>query len=322
MLAAFVAWQGATRHELTEVGTEVDDGRCRGEAEAAGAGSGSPEVRVRGRIDRLERDAQGRLVVVDVKTAKNPGQQGRRPAARPTGPLPVGGRRRDCSARRAATARRRAAGVRRQAHRRRGHRTRADRGGGAETIAGWRAAVRDAAAATAGPQFVARVNDGCTHCPMRPSCPAHTTAARMTHTPAELAAALGVPAPTDEQAAVIAAPPGPLVVVAGAGAGKTETMAARVVWLVANGYADPGQVLGLTFTRKAAGQLLRRVRSRLARLSGHLGASRPGGATTPGPRWSAPTTPSPGAAARVRPAAAGRTRRPAAQRNRALAAGL
>ncbi len=93
----------------------------------------------------------------------------------------------------------------------------------------------------------------------------------MTYSPAELAGALGLPQPTAEQAAVIAAPPGPLVVVAGAGAGKTETMAARVVWLVANGYADPGQVLGLTFTRKAAGQLLRRVRSRLARLSGHLG---------------------------------------------------
>lgn len=86
--------------------------------------------------------------------------------------------------------------------------------------------------------------------------------------PAELAAALGLHQPTAEQAAVIAAPPGPLVVIAGAGAGKTETMAARVVWLVANGYADPGQVLGLTFTRKAAGQLLRRVRSRLARLAG------------------------------------------------------
>ncbi|CAJ1507414.1 ATP-dependent helicase [[Mycobacterium] holstebronense] len=86
--------------------------------------------------------------------------------------------------------------------------------------------------------------------------------------PAELASALGLHQPTDEQAAVIAAPPGPLVVIAGAGAGKTETMAARVVWLVANGYADPGQVLGLTFTRKAAGQLLRRVRSRLARLAG------------------------------------------------------
>jgi DNA helicase-2/ATP-dependent DNA helicase PcrA len=86
--------------------------------------------------------------------------------------------------------------------------------------------------------------------------------------PAELADALGLPAPTEEQAAVIAAPPGPLVVIAGAGAGKTETMAARVVWLVANGYAEPGQVLGLTFTRKAAAQLLRRVRSRLSRLAG------------------------------------------------------
>ncbi|OBA73906.1 ATP-dependent DNA helicase [Mycobacterium sp. 1554424.7] len=94
------------------------------------------------------------------------------------------------------------------------------------------------------------------------------------YSPAELSCALGLFPPTDEQAAVIAAPPGPLVVIAGAGAGKTETMAARVVWLVANGYAEPGQVLGLTFTRKASGQLLRRVRSRLARLAGiGLGAS-------------------------------------------------
>lgn len=97
------------------------------------------------------------------------------------------------------------------------------------------------------------------------------------YSPAELSSALGLFAPTDEQAAVIAAPPGPLVVIAGAGAGKTETMAARVVWLVANGYATPGEVLGLTFTRKAAGQLLRRVRARLARLAG-AGLVIPGGA--------------------------------------------
>ncbi|MGO9382834.1 MAG: ATP-dependent helicase [Mycobacterium sp.] len=94
------------------------------------------------------------------------------------------------------------------------------------------------------------------------------TAVNPRYSPAELASALGLFPPTAEQAAVIAAPPGPLVVIAGAGAGKTETMAARVVWLIANGYAEPGQVLGLTFTRKAAGQLLRRVRSRLARLAG------------------------------------------------------
>ncbi len=87
-------------------------------------------------------------------------------------------------------------------------------------------------------------------------------------TPRQLADALGLPPPTDEQAAVIAAPPGPTLVVAGAGAGKTETMAARVVWMVANGLVEPEQVLGLTFTRKAAQQLTTRIRTRLARLAG------------------------------------------------------
>ena len=70
--------------------------------------------------------------------------------------------------------------------------------------------------------------------------------------PQSLAAALGLPPPTDEQAAVIDAPARSALVVAGAGAGKTETMAARVVWLVATGQVLPEQVLGLTFTRKAA----------------------------------------------------------------------
>lgn len=83
----------------------------------------------------------------------------------------------------------------------------------------------------------------------------------------ELARALGLPTPTDEQVAVTEAAPGsPLLVVAGAGSGKTETMAARVVWLVANGHVEPDQVLGLTFTRKAAGQLAERIGVRLRRL--------------------------------------------------------
>src|SRR3712207_2764602 len=90
----------------------------------------------------------------------------------------------------------------------------------------------------------------------------------MTLTPQALAATLGLPPPTEEQAAVIAAPARPALVVAGAGAGKTETMAARVVWLVATGEVLPEQVLGLTFTRKAAQQLGARVRSRLRRLAG------------------------------------------------------
>ena len=83
----------------------------------------------------------------------------------------------------------------------------------------------------------------------------------------ELARALGQEhEPTPEQVAVIEAPLRPLLVVAGAGSGKTETMAARVVWLVANDLVRPDEVLGLTFTRKAAGELSERLSARLATL--------------------------------------------------------
>ncbi len=85
----------------------------------------------------------------------------------------------------------------------------------------------------------------------------------MTYSPAQLARLLGLAEPTAEQAAVIAAPAEPLAVIAGAGSGKSETMAARLVWLVANGMVRPERVLGLTFTRKAAGELGERVRARL-----------------------------------------------------------
>ncbi len=83
------------------------------------------------------------------------------------------------------------------------------------------------------------------------------------HSALDVASALEMPPPTDEQAAVIEAGARPLLVVAGAGSGKTETMAARVVWLVANGLVDPDQVLGLTFTRKAAAELSQRIAKRL-----------------------------------------------------------
>jgi DNA helicase-2/ATP-dependent DNA helicase PcrA len=72
--------------------------------------------------------------------------------------------------------------------------------------------------------------------------------------------------PTEDQARVIEAPLEPLLVIAGAGSGKTRTMADRVVWLVANELVRPEQILGVTFTRKAAGELASRVRQRLAQL--------------------------------------------------------
>ncbi len=74
-------------------------------------------------------------------------------------------------------------------------------------------------------------------------------------------------APTPEQEAIIASKHwGPAVVIAGAGSGKTETMTQRVLWLVANGVVTPNEILGLTFTRKAAGELSARIRKRLRQL--------------------------------------------------------
>lgn len=80
--------------------------------------------------------------------------------------------------------------------------------------------------------------------------------------PDQLKELLGIPF-TPEQTACITAPPAPQVIVAGAGSGKTTVMAARVVWLVGTGQVAPEQVLGLTFTNKAAGELAERVRTAL-----------------------------------------------------------
>ncbi|MCW2637229.1 MAG: uvrD2 [Blastococcus sp.] len=101
--------------------------------------------------------------------------------------------------------------------------------------------------------------------------PAQPPALRRLLDPAEVAARCGLSyAPSAEQARVVAAPPDrPLVVVAGAGSGKTETMAARVAWLVANRVVEPEAILGLTFTRKAASELNERVRLRLGALARH-----------------------------------------------------
>lgn len=82
--------------------------------------------------------------------------------------------------------------------------------------------------------------------------------------PAQLSEALGIPF-SEQQLDAITAPLGPGVIIAGAGSGKTTVMAARVVWLVGTGVVRPEQVLGLTFTRKAAGELSVRIRTALIR---------------------------------------------------------
>jgi DNA helicase-2/ATP-dependent DNA helicase PcrA len=59
---------------------------------------------------------------------------------------------------------------------------------------------------------------------------------------------------------------GPLLIVAGAGTGKTATLVHRVAWLIANG-RDPGRILLLTFTRRAAAEMLRRADTLLGQLA-------------------------------------------------------
>jgi superfamily I DNA/RNA helicase/RecB family exonuclease len=167
MIQAFLEWRAQTRGELTEVGVEVDvDG-------VLGTRAGGGEIRLRGRVDRLERDAAGRLVVVDIKTGKTPvskddAQQHTQLAmyqlAVVEGLIAAGpGAAEPGGARLVYPGKAGAAGA---TEREQNPLT-------ASVRDEWRDLVRRAADATAGPQFIARRNDGCSHCPMRPCCPAH-----------------------------------------------------------------------------------------------------------------------------------------------------
>ncbi|MBA2313734.1 MAG: ATP-dependent helicase [Actinobacteria bacterium] len=82
-------------------------------------------------------------------------------------------------------------------------------------------------------------------------------------TSAAVRAALKGYDPTEEQWLAIAHPLEPVYLVAGAGAGKTAIMAARIAWIIENKGIAPSQILGLTFTNKAAGELEERVNAAL-----------------------------------------------------------
>lgn len=97
----------------------------------------------------------------------------------------------------------------------------------------------------------------------------HPDGARTRWSAVAIAQAVGIDPPTAEQVAIIEGPMTSTLVVAGAGSGKTETMASRVLWLVANGLVRPEQILGLTFTRKASLELSGRLSDRLGRLREH-----------------------------------------------------
>jgi DNA helicase-2/ATP-dependent DNA helicase PcrA len=67
---------------------------------------------------------------------------------------------------------------------------------------------------------------------------------------------------------------GPLLIVAGAGTGKTATLVHRVAWLIANG-VDPGRILLLTFTRRASAEMIRRVDGILRSLGQEVASGEP-----------------------------------------------
>ncbi|MBM9461529.1 ATP-dependent helicase [Nocardioides sp. zg-536] len=88
---------------------------------------------------------------------------------------------------------------------------------------------------------------------------------REIRTPEELQRAMRAKfPPSPEQWRAITAPLSPVVVIAGAGSGKTTLMAARVVYLVLTGQVRPEEILGLTFTTKAAAELRQRIRKVLS----------------------------------------------------------
>ena len=88
----------------------------------------------------------------------------------------------------------------------------------------------------------------------------------MSAVPQEVIAALGGRTPTEQQWTAIGAPLEPSVLIAGAGSGKTAVMAARIVWLIVNGHAKANEILGLTFTNKAAESLRARVQTAIESL--------------------------------------------------------
>ncbi|MGW6378210.1 ATP-dependent helicase [Rhodococcus sp. NPDC055112] len=175
MLDSFSEWLRLSRGELTEVGVEVAvDGVLEPREE------GGPEIRLRGRIDRLERDAEGRPVIVDVKTARSPvskeaAQQHAQLATYQMAalagaiegepPSEPGGARLVFVA---------------KPNKKEGATQRLQSPLGEDGEQEWLTVVHDAAAATKGPGFRAQPNDGCRHCPARSSCPAQETGRQVT----------------------------------------------------------------------------------------------------------------------------------------------
>jgi DNA helicase-2/ATP-dependent DNA helicase PcrA len=67
-----------------------------------------------------------------------------------------------------------------------------------------------------------------------------------------------------EQLAAVTLPPVPALILAGAGSGKTRVLTTRIAWLIQTGQLSPGGVMAVTFTNKAAKEMLTRLDAMLA----------------------------------------------------------
>ncbi|MFI9533164.1 PD-(D/E)XK nuclease family protein [Nocardia fusca] len=176
MLDAFVAWVRTTRGELTQAGIEVPV-----DCVLPAPGDETPEVRIRGRIDRLERDAAGRFVIVDVKTGKNPvseadaaqhAQLATYQVAAAAGALAESaGDPEPGGARLVYVGLPAAGGVAKE---------RVQPALDAEALETWRDTIHAAAASTEGPGFLAIRNEGCRHCAVKNSCPVQDAGRQVT----------------------------------------------------------------------------------------------------------------------------------------------
>ncbi|MFD0919298.1 ATP-dependent helicase [Saccharopolyspora rosea] len=167
MVEAFLGWLDQSRGELTQAGVEKDLDVT------VPARAGGPWLRLRGRVDRLERDAEGRPVVVDVKTGKNPvsrndaeehPQLAVYQLAAALGAFDDGGSAEPGGARLLYVAKSDRTGAATE---------RGQRALDPERIQVWLDVVHSAAAASLGPAYVANENSDCPRCPARTCCPVH-----------------------------------------------------------------------------------------------------------------------------------------------------
>jgi superfamily I DNA/RNA helicase/RecB family exonuclease len=175
MLDTFLTWVVATRGELTQIAVEQDFDVEIPETE--------PKVRVRGRVDRLEKDDENRPVVVDVKTGKqaisesdaqeHPQLAVYQLAAAYGAFVKLGldaepGGARLLYVAKANRRKKNAATERNQDP------------VGEDGVKHWTGVVADAAAASTGPEYLARQNPDCPRCPVRTSCPMHASGRQVT----------------------------------------------------------------------------------------------------------------------------------------------